>query len=233
MSKPYVSAVIVAAGQGTRMKASTNKQYLMLKGKPILAHTLSVFEKSTLVDEVLVVVGEHEKSQCLQKVIKYYGYKKVKKLVTGGETRQQSMYNGLKEVNPRADIVITHDGARPLVHEYTIQTSIAETLIHKATVVGVPVKETIKIVDAKHFVENTPKRDVLWSVQTPQTFTYDLLMEAHQKALQEGFIGTDDGMLVERLGYPIKMIKGQYDNIKITTPEDLIIAESIINIRMR
>lgn len=233
MTKPYVSAIVVAAGRGTRMQANTNKQYLLLKGKPILAHTLHVFEKCKLIDEIIVVVGENEKYHCLQHVIKPYSYKKIKSLITGGATRQHSMYNGLREVNPKADIVLTHDGARPLVHQQTLNKSIQETLVHKATVVGVPVKETIKMINGEGFVDTTPKRDLLWSVQTPQTFLYDILLKAHKQAMEEGFIGTDDGMLVERMGYPIKMIKGQYDNIKITTPDDLIIAESIINMSGR
>jgi 2-C-methyl-D-erythritol 4-phosphate cytidylyltransferase len=233
MDNNYVAAIIVAAGQGKRMKTDINKQYLLLEGKPILAHTINVFENCNLIDEIIVVVGEHEKAKCQYNIIKQYDFKKVKKLITGGQTRQQSMYNGLKEVSTNTDIVITHDGARPLIHENIIQKSIKETLIHKATVVGVPVKDTIKMVDSKGFVNNTPPRDLLWTVQTPQSFSYQLLKNAHKAAYEEGFIGTDDAMLVERIGHPIKLIKGKYDNIKITTPEDLIIAESIINIRGR
>lgn len=233
MDNNYVAAIIVAAGQGKRMKTDINKQYLLLEGKPILAHTINVFEKCTLIDEIIVVVGEHEKAKCLYNIIKKYSFKKVKKLITGGETRQQSMYNGLKEVSTNANIVITHDGARPLINETIIQKSIMETLVHKATIVGVPVKDTIKMVDSEGLVSNTPQRDLLWTVQTPQSFSYQLILDAHKAAFEEGFIGTDDAMLVERLGHPIKLIKGKYDNIKITTPEDLIIAESIINIRGR
>lgn len=231
MNKPYVAAIIVAAGQGTRMKTGVNKQYLLLKGKPILAHTLQTFEKCEAINEIIVVVGKTERAKCLQEIIKPYRYKKVKKIVIGGATRQQSMYNGLRAVTPHTDIVITHDGARPLVHQQTLMESIEETLIHKATIVGVPVKDTIKMINQKGFVHSTPKRDLLWTVQTPQSFSYHLIMEAHQKAHEEGFIGTDDATLVERIGHPIKIIKGKYGNIKITTPEDLIMAEAILNIR--
>lgn len=233
MKKTYVTAIIVAAGQGTRMKAGINKQYLHLQGKPILAYTLEVFEKCSEIDEILVVVGENEREKCFQEVIKPYGYKKIKKMVLGGATRQESVYNGLKAITTNTDIVITHDGARPLVHKQTLRNSIQETLIHKGIIVGVPAKDTIKMINVKGFVDSTPKRDLLWSVQTPQGFSYELLMDAHEKALKDGFVGTDDAMLVERIGYPIKMIKGTYDNIKITTPEDLIIAEAILNIRGR
>lgn len=233
MKKPYVAAIIVAAGQGTRMKAGVNKQYLHLHGKPILAYTLEAFEECSAIDEIFVVVGENEREKCFQEVIKPYGYKKIEKVVLGGATRQESVYNGLKEITTDIDIVITHDGARPLIHKQTLISSIQETLIHKGTIVGVPAKDTIKILNSKGFVDNTPKRDLLWSVQTPQCFSHEILMQAHKRALKDGFIGTDDAMLVERMGYPIKMIKGTYDNIKITTPEDLIIAEAILNIRGR
>lgn len=233
MDKHYVAAIIVAAGQGKRMETDINKQYLLLKGKPILAHTINVFENCALIDEIIVVVGEHEKAKCLYNIIKPYGFKKVKKLIAGGQTRQQSMYNGLKEVSTNTDVVITHDGARPLIHEFILQKSIKETLVHKATIVGVPVKDTIKMVNSEGIVNNTPQRDLLWTVQTPQVFSYKLLLKAHKAALEEGYVGTDDAMLVERIGHPIKLIKGKYDNIKITTPEDLIIAEAIINIRER
>lgn len=233
MKKPYVAAIIVAAGQGTRMKAGVNKQYLHLRGKPILAYTLEIFEECSEINEIFVVVAENERGKCLQEVIKPYGYKKVKKIVLGGATRQESVYNGLKAATTNIDIIITHDGARPLIHKQTLVRNIQETLVHKAAIVGVPTKDTIKMIDSKGFVDNTPKRDLLWSVQTPQGFSYEVLMEAHKKALEGGFIGTDDAMLVERIGYPIKIIKGTYDNIKITTPEDLIIAEAILGIRGR
>src|SRR5699024_1713667 len=126
MKKPYVSAIIVAAGQGRRMKAGYNKQYLPLRGKPILAHTLEVFEKSNIVQEIILVIGKDEKKLCQNKIIEAYHYKKIKKLVYGGETRQASMYNGLLEVDKNADIIITHDGARPLVQDEIIKESVKQ-----------------------------------------------------------------------------------------------------------
>ncbi|MPW26806.1 2-C-methyl-D-erythritol 4-phosphate cytidylyltransferase [Alkalibaculum sp. M08DMB] len=230
MPRPFVSSIIVAAGSGSRMQAGVNKQYLYLSGKPVLAHTLLAFEKCELVDEIILVIGKKDIDICKEEVIRNYKIKKVKLLVEGGDTRQDSMYSGLKEVNPKADIVITHDGARPLIHQNTLIKCIEGTLEHKATIVAVPVKDTIKIVDDELNVKNTPKRSTLWTVQTPQTFDYDLLMKAHKQAVEDNFIGTDDAMLVERLNQPVKIIKGHYDNIKITTPEDLIMAESIIKI---
>lgn len=231
MDPYYIVAIIVAAGQGKRMKTNLNKQYLLLKGKPILAHTINIFESCIFIDEIIVVVGENEKAKCLDNIIKPYGFKKVRKIIIGGKTRQQSMYNGLKEVSNYADMVITHDGARPLIQQSILQESIKQTIIHKATIIGVPVKNTIKTIDSKGFVKNTLSRNLLWAVQTPQSFSYSLLLNAHKKAFEEGFVGTDDATLVERIGHPIKMIKGNGDNIKITTPEDLLIAECIIDRR--
>ncbi|RBP70197.1 2-C-methyl-D-erythritol 4-phosphate cytidylyltransferase [Alkalibaculum bacchi] len=233
MPKPFVSAIIVAAGNGSRMKAGVNKQYLYLNSKPVLAHTLLVFEECQLVDEVVLVIGKQDVQICMEEVIRPYKIKKVKVLVEGGATRQESMYLGLKKVNKKADIVITHDGARPLVHSNTLIKCIEGTLEHKATIVAVPSKDTIKIVDENLTVKETPDRTTLWTVQTPQTFEYNLLMRAHEKAIEDHFVGTDDAMLVERLNHTIKIIKGHYDNIKITTPEDLIMAESIIKMIQR
>ena len=233
MPKPFVSAIIVAAGNGSRMKAGVNKQYLYLNGKPVLAHTLRVFEECQLIDEVILVIGKQDVQICMEEVIRPYKIKKVKVLVGGGATRQESMYLGLKKVNKKTDIVITHDGARPLVHPNTLIKCIEGTLEHKATIVAVPSKDTVKVVDENLTVKDTPDRTTLWAVQTPQTFEYNLLMRAHKQAMEDNFVGTDDAMLVERLNFPIKIIKGHYDNIKITTPEDLIMAESIIKVIQR
>ncbi|MDO4288499.1 MAG: 2-C-methyl-D-erythritol 4-phosphate cytidylyltransferase [Eubacterium sp.] len=228
MEKIYTSVVIPAAGQGRRMKASINKQYLTLRGKPILSYTLDVFEKCALVDEIVLVVNKDEVKLCHRQVLTPYGYKKVR-LVAGGDTRQKSVYAGLKQVNPRAEIVLIHDGARPLIQEETIVKSICETLEHRATVVAVPAKNTIKVVDEGGMVHHTPDRATLYEIQTPQSFDYTLILEAYERALQDDFEGTDDASLAERLGIPVKIVLGHYNNIKITTPEDLIIAESMID----
>jgi len=227
MERLFTSVIIPAAGQGRRMNASINKQYLTLSGKPILAYTLDVFERCPLIKEIILVVNKEEFRICQQQVLKPYRYRKVH-LVEGGDTRQESVYKGLKAVNPRADIVMTHDGARPIIEESVIIESIYETMEHQATVVGVPAKNTIKVINADGFVEYTPNRDYLVEIQTPQTFAFKLLKEAHESARKEGIAGTDDAFLVERLGHPVKIVTGHYTNIKITTPEDLIIAESII-----
>ncbi|MEG0310959.1 MAG: 2-C-methyl-D-erythritol 4-phosphate cytidylyltransferase, partial [Eubacterium sp.] len=143
---------------------------------------------------------------------------------------QKSVYRGLKEIKHKMGIVLIHDGARPLIKEEIILRSIYETIQYKATIVAVPAKNTIKVVERDGFVEYTPNRDFLYEVQTPQTFTYDLILDAHEKAIQEDVEGTDDASLVERMCVPVKIVKGTYNNIKITTPEDLIIAESIIDL---
>jgi 2-C-methyl-D-erythritol 4-phosphate cytidylyltransferase len=227
MENVLTSVIIPAAGLGRRMKASVSKQYLQLNGKPVLAHTLDVFEKCSLIDEIVLVINPEEQQLCQDQVIGVYSYSKIK-LVAGGETRQESVYAGLKAVNQQTRIVLIHDGARPLISESVICKSIEETIKYRATVVGVPAKNTIKVISDDGFVEATPDRNYLVEIQTPQTFDYDLIKEAHQKALESGVSGTDDAFLVEWLKVPVKIVVGDYTNIKITTPEDLTIAESII-----
>lgn len=227
MEKPRTSVIIPAAGLGRRMNASVSKQYLQLNGKPILAHTLDAFENCPMIDEIVLVINQGELELCQEQVIEAYPYTKIK-LVAGGNTRQESVYAGLEAVNPQTRIVLIHDGARPLISESVIRKSIAETLKHRATVVAVPAKNTIKVINEDGFVEATPDRNYLVEIQTPQTFDYDLIREAHQKALESGVVGTDDAFLVEWLKIPVKIVVGDYTNIKITTPEDLTIAEAII-----
>lgn len=227
MEKVLTSVIIPAAGLGRRMQVSVSKQYLQLNGKPILAHTLDAFEKCSLIDEIVLVINPEEQQLCQDQVIGVYSYSKIK-LVAGGNTRQESVYAGLKAVNPQTRIVLIHDGARPLIRESVICKSIEETIMHRATVVGVMAKNTIKVMNKDGFVAHTPDRNGLVEIQTPQTFDYGLIKEAHQKAREAGVVGTDDASLVEWLKIPVKIVVGDYSNIKITTPEDLTIAESII-----
>lgn len=188
MENVLTSVIIPAAGLGRRMKASVSKQYLQLNGKPVLAHTLDVFEKCSLIDEIVLVINPEEQQLCQDQVIGVYSYSKIK-LVAGGETRQESVYAGLKAVNQQTRIVLIHDGARPLISESVICKSIEETIKYRATVVGVPAKNTIKVISDDGFVEATPDRNYLVEIQTPQTFDYDLIKEAHQKALESGVSG--------------------------------------------
>lgn len=224
----YCSVVIVAAGKGTRMGMDINKQYLNLKGKEVVAHTISSFEECDDIDEIIVVTGENEKEYFKENVWERYGFKKIKSIAIGGKERQDSVYNGLSMVSRWSDVVLIHDGARPLIAKKQIKESIKIATEIGACVVGVPVKDTIKVCDEKQSVIGTPARDTLWIVQTPQAFRYDWIMKAYANAKEKGVQGTDDAMLVEELGYPLQMIKGSYGNIKITTPEDLLIAEVLM-----
>lgn len=230
-SKLKVSAVIVAAGRGSRMNMDINKQYVEVAGKAVLARTLQVFNDCDIIDEIIVVVNENDIIFCKQNIVELYEFNKVKTLVAGGDERQKSVYNGLKEVNEQCDIVLIHDGARPFVSEESIKSSIGASFEFGGSVVGVPVKDTIKAANMHGIITQTIDRSMLWSVQTPQTFKYKLIMDAHESAIDDIFSGTDDAVLLERLGYQLKVVMGGYDNIKITTKEDLIVAEAILKAR--
>lgn len=222
-----VTAIIPAAGQGKRMGSRINKQYLCLSGLPILLHTLRVFEEVAAIDEIMVVAAPGEEDFCRDNIITKYGLKKVSKVITGGQERQQSVYNALQAVSSDVELVLIHDGARPLVDEGIIHRVLDGVRRFGAVTCGVPVKDTIKMVDEKGFVTSTLERSCLWSIQTPQGFRLGLLQEAHNQALEVGFVGTDDAMLVEKIGEAVIVVPGSYDNIKVTTPEDLVAAEGI------
>lgn len=224
----YCSVVIVAAGKGTRMNVDINKQYLKLNDKEVVAHTIEKFESCDFINEIIVVVGKEEVDYFNECILAKYKFSKVKAVVAGGQERQNSVYNGLMRVSENTDIVVIHDGARPLVKKEQIIDSIKEANNVGACVIGVPVKDTIKTCNSENFVTDTPERDKLWIVQTPQTFRYKWIMDAHEKFNQSNLKITDDAMLIEMMDYPLKMVKGSYDNIKITTPEDLIIAEMML-----
>jgi len=224
----YCSVVIVAGGKGTRMGSDINKQYLELNGKAILAHTIEQFERCHKIDEIIVVTGEDEVDYCTKQIWRKYGFLKIKSIVPGGRRRQDSVYNGLLGVSPKTQIVLIHDGARPLIKEEQIKASIEGAMEVGACVVGVPVKDTIKICDQNQLIVQTPSRDTLWAIQTPQTFQYEKILKAYKEANKNDLQATDDAMMVEALGYPVKMIHGRYDNIKITTPEDLVVAKGMI-----
>ena len=222
------SVVIVTAGRGSRMKADINKQFLKLKGKEVIAHTIDKFYNNKNIDEIVVVVKEDEADFFRRNIIDKYGYKNIK-IAFGGKERQDSVFNGLKAVNERCDIVLIHDGARPFVTDEIIKNSIECAKKNKCVIVGVPVKDTIKIINKDNEVCDTPNRSTLWSIQTPQVFEYLSIIKAHKIAKEKSYYGTDDSMLMEYLGYNVKVIEGSYNNIKITTPEDLKIGEEILN----
>lgn len=224
----YVSVIIAAAGMSNRMGSKVNKQFIAMDNKPILAHTLEKFENCGYIDEIVVVSKEEEVDYCRKEIVKKYGFNKVTNIVRGGKERQDSIYNGLLALNENTDIVLTHDGARPFIKPEHIKDGIKGVLEYGACVIGVPVKDTIKVVEEDGVVHHTPKRSLLWAAQTPQCFWAHLIKKGYENAINEGIVGTDDSSLVEKIGHDIKMIMGSYDNIKITTPEDLIIGESLL-----
>ncbi|MCT4618544.1 MAG: 2-C-methyl-D-erythritol 4-phosphate cytidylyltransferase [Marinisporobacter sp.] len=227
----FVSVIIAAAGRGKRMNSNMNKQYLNLCNKPVLAHAIEAFEQSVYIDEIIVVTHPEEIQYCKERIIDSFGFKKVTKVIGGGFERQESILNGLKAVDEKCDIVAIHDGARPFIKGETIIDSIDAAIKYKAVGVGVPVKDTIKVVDEEKNIKNTPDRKTIWAIQTPQVFDYKLVLKAHEKAIEDGYQGTDDTVLVERIGEDVKLVMGSYENIKITTPEDLYIGEAILQNR--
>ncbi|MFW6029132.1 MAG: 2-C-methyl-D-erythritol 4-phosphate cytidylyltransferase [Halanaerobiales bacterium] len=221
-----IGVIVPAAGQGKRMKKDINKQYLQLGDRPLLAHTLDIFSKNTNIEQIIAVVSEDEINYCQKNIINNYDFTEVK-LVAGGETRQQSVYAGLMAFSPAINYVIIHDGARPLLSQNLLNKVIDKLKEYNAITTGVPVKDTIKTVDNNYFIKNTLKRDKLRAIQTPQAFSYELICKAHE-SYNGNLDATDDASLVEALGHKVKLIKGEYSNLKVTTPIDLVYAESIL-----
>ena len=222
-----VSVIFPAAGQGKRMQAGINKVLLTLGGEPILTRTLKTFSAVEEVGELIVVVAADEVTAVERQLQKVAGLKPFQ-VVAGGSERQYSIYNGLQRVADTADVVLVHDAARPLVTVKTIQAVIDSARAKGGAIAAVPAKNTIKVVDKDGLVESTPPRSTLWEVQTPQGFRKDILLKANEQALQDNFLGTDDASLVERIGVPVAVVKSDYRNIKVTTPEDLLIAEAFL-----
>lgn len=220
-----ITAIVLAAGTGKRMNSAVAKQYMMLAGKPVLYYSLKAFEESEVTDIVLVT-GEDDISYCQREIVNKYKITKVSAIVAGGKERYHSVYEGLKAA-AGTDYVLIHDGARPLLTRDIIARSVNEAKQSGACVVGMPVKDTIKVVGEDGFAKATPDRRGLWQVQTPQSFSYSLITDAYEKVIASGDTSiTDDAMVLERItGRQVRVIEGSYQNIKITTPEDLAIAE--------
>ncbi|WP_404460198.1 2-C-methyl-D-erythritol 4-phosphate cytidylyltransferase [Sutcliffiella horikoshii] len=218
--------IVLAAGQGKRMKAGKNKQFIELEGKPVIIHTLSVFEADPWCSEIKLVINEKEKD-IFKELLHQYPVQKIKEMVIGGEERQDSVYNGLTSFQS-AEIVLVHDGARPFISQEVIHHLVEKASKEGAAIVGVPVKDTIKRVSKAGVVEETVERSSLWSIQTPQAFRYSILKEAHEKAKTENYLGTDEASLVERIQVPVHIVEGEYENFKLTTPEDLILAKAFL-----
>lgn len=224
MSK--VSAVIVAGGRGKRMGSNINKVFLNLKGKPILYYSLKTFSQNKNIDEIILVAEHDEIDYCVSEIVNKYNFFKVSKVVPGGKERQNSVLNGLKAIN-KSDIVLIHDGARPFVNNKIIEEGIVNAGMYGACACGIAPKDTIKIRNDQNFSGGTLARNSLFNVQTPQCFKYDIILKCHKRAEAEGIKVTDDTSIAERYGYKVYLYDGSYSNIKITTPEDLVIGEKI------
>lgn len=222
------SVIIVAAGSGNRMNAPIGKQFIEISGKEIIARTIDVFYNNKNINEIVLAIKQSDE-EFVAKIIKRNNYKGIK-LVYGGKERQDSIYNCLKYISQDSEIILIHDGVRPFVTDETIEKAIKMAKEKEAVCIGVPIKDTIKVV-RKGIITDTPDRDLLWSAQTPQAFKRDLIIKAHEYAKITNFRGTDDAMLVENIGKQVHMIQGKYDNVKITVPEDILVAKSILEKR--
>ena len=222
-------AIVLAGGAGKRMGTATNKQFLLLDNKPIIVRTLQIFEECRPVDGVYLVVNQKDLPIMQEEILETYKFNKVVKLVIGGRLRQDSVRNGLEAIENPCDIVIIHDGARPFVSPSFIEKGIFLMEMFDAVIPAIPVKDTIKTVSKEGFVIKTLERDSLWTVQTPQTFKYDLIIKAYREGMSKKLYGYDDATFLEHMGKKIKVIEGSPYNIKITTPEDLIIAKGMLS----
>lgn len=226
-----VTALIPAAGMGRRMGKAVAKQFLPLGDKPMLAHSLLALQRSPDIDEIIPILSQEEMEHCLKDIIEAFHITKVRTLVVGGRERQDSVYNGICKLEKDAAVVLVHDGARPFVTTEMIRECVELVRKGESVTVGVPLKDTIKEVDDQGRVLRTLQRSRLWAIQTPQAFPVKSLRKAHEESIRKKFAGTDDAALVERNGDPVRVIMGSYENIKITTPEDLVLAEEILKRR--
>ena len=225
-------AIVLAAGQGKRMASTVQKQYMQLKGYPVLYYSLFAFQNSKWIDEIILVVGAGEKDYCEKELVKLYGFTKVSQVVYGGKERYDSVWEALKCVSEDTAYVMIHDGARPLLTEQIIYDGLESVKQYGATVAAVPSKDTIKLVNEKQTIIDTPLRKNVWSIQTPQIFTSVLVKQAYAKMLEQEHADiTDDAMVVESYtGTTVQVYMADYKNIKITTPEDMIVAEKFLEL---
>jgi 2-C-methyl-D-erythritol 4-phosphate cytidylyltransferase len=224
-----VSAIIVAAGKGIRMKGTMRKQYLDLSGRPVLAHSIMAFDSCSQVEEIFLVVPKEDVEYCQNKILSLLDLKNQINLVHGGAKRQDSVYNGLQAIAKNTDTVVIHDGVRPLIHPEKLKECILASKKYGACILGTPASDTLKRVDKSGIIETTLPRENIWFAQTPQAFQYDIIIKAHETARRDGYVGTDDASLVERLGADVKIINGSKFNIKITKKEDLAVAKAMFD----
>lgn len=227
--KKKCTAIVLAAGQGTRMKTKVQKQYLEIDGRPVLFYSLKAFEDSKIIDEIILVVSEGQEEYCRREIVEKYDFQKISRITAGGAERYLSVACGLEQIHHDGYVFI-HDGARPFVNDEILDRVYEEVQVHQACVVGMPVKDTIKISDENGFAKETPDRKTLWMIQTPQVFDVNLIKNAYSAIMREPYIQvTDDAMVLEQTSdHPVKLVEGSYENIKITTPEDLEIARIFV-----
>ncbi len=218
-----VSAIIVAGGKGVRMGAAVRKQYMLLAGRPVVCLTVEVFDACSCIDDIFLVVPPDDLDICAEKWMASLTLHKRIQLVAGGVERQDSVYRGIQAVGHACDVVVIHDAVRPFVSLQMIESCVAEARASGACIIGMPAMETAKQVNSGE-IERTLDRNTIWMAQTPQAFNLDLIRAAHETARSDRFMGTDDAMLVERLGKKVRILPGSRLNIKITTPEDLALA---------
>ena len=235
--KKHCTAIVLSAGQGKRMGAPIQKQYIEIQGRPIIYYSLYVFEESNIIDDIILVVGHGQEDYVYDEIVRKYGFSKVRAIVPGGKERYDSVWNGLKIIrngalgaNAGDGYVFIHDGARPFVDEAMLERAYDTVSRYRACVAGMPSKDTVKIVDEDGYAVNTPERKYVWNVQTPQVFETQLITEAYSRMMKKESIQvTDDAMAVEQeMQVPVKLFEGSYMNIKITTPEDLETARSFL-----
>lgn len=229
MEQGRCTAIVLAAGQGKRMHSKIQKQFLEIGGKPILYYSMECFQKSPLIQDIILVTGEDMISYCQSEIVEKYGFTKVCKVTAGGKERYDSVYAGLLCCQD-TDYVYIHDGARPFVTEEMIQRGYEAVKRTNACVMGMPSKDTVKLADPSGYIKETPDRKIVWNIQTPQIFSYDLIRGAHESIRKKDMSNvTDDAMVVEQeTGTKILLVEGSYQNIKITTPEDLAVAEAFL-----
>jgi 2-C-methyl-D-erythritol 4-phosphate cytidylyltransferase len=222
-------AIVLAGGAGKRMGSSTNKQFLLLDNKPIIVHTLQVFQDCRPIDGIYLVVNHKDLPIIQEEILEQYHFNKILKLVIGGRLRQDSVRNGLEAIDEACDIVTIHDAARPFVSPSFIEKSIFLMEMFDAIIPAIPARDTIKAISKEGFVMKTLERDSLWQIQTPQTFKYELIIKAYREGMAKKLCGYDDSTFIEYLGKKVKVMEGSPYNIKITTPEDLTIAKGLLS----
>ena len=229
MEQGRCTAIVLAAGQGKRMHSKIQKQFLEIGGKPILYYSMECFQKSPLIQDIILVTGEDMISYCQSEIVEKYGFTKVGRVTAGGKERYDSVYAGLLCCQD-TNYVYIHDGARPFVTEEMIQRGYEAVKRTNACVMGMPSKDTVKLADPSGYIKETPDRKIVWNIQTPQIFSYDLIRGAYESIRKKDMSNvTDDAMVVEQeTGTKILLVEGSYQNIKITTPEDLAVAEAFL-----